>query len=58
MYIHQAQRLRREWAAKGNPPCDHAQVQPETTVTRYSTGNWICVTCGKSMPEVKEAPRR
>ena len=41
MYVHEAKQFRREWAANVNLPGEHSQVQPETTVTRYSTGNYV-----------------
>jgi hypothetical protein len=44
-----------EWATNETPPCDRSQVQPETTVTGYSTGN---VACGQTILKKNEGPRK
>ena len=47
MRIEKVLRLRRAWAMKGNPVCDHRVVDGEYYLGKY-TGNYICTTCGKS----------
>jgi len=37
--------LRRAWAAKGNPPCDHPIVDREYYLGG-DTGDYACTVCG------------
>ena len=47
MQIEEGLELRRRWAKKGNPPCDHPQLAREY-VRGANTGDVVCTTCGKS----------
>ncbi|MER7507096.1 hypothetical protein ABTX82_01905 [Streptomyces lavendulae] len=46
MQMDDAIRLRREWAAKGNPPCDHPETDKEYD-RGGDTGDRVCTTCGR-----------
>lgn len=45
MHMDEGARVRKEWAAKGNPPCDHPNYEKEAGYGGY-TGDNICTTCG------------
>ena len=42
-----AAELRRDWAAKGNPPCDHPHTDREYALSSH-TGDRVCTTCGET----------
>lgn len=46
MLIEEALKLRRNWAMKGNPPCNHEKFSEEFYWNKR-TGNYICTNCGK-----------
>jgi hypothetical protein len=46
MQMDKARRLRAAWEKKGNPPCDHPNLDKEY-MAGYDTGDKICTTCGK-----------
>lgn len=37
--------LRKAWKAKGNPPCDHLDIDREYMYGAHS--DYICTTCGE-----------
>lgn len=41
--------IRREWEAKGNPPCDHPVTEREY-YRGSDTGDMVCLVCGESWP--------
>ena len=47
MELKDVQRLQREWAAKGSPPCDHPELVKEV-IDRIKTGDKVCTTCGQN----------
>ena len=47
MTPEEARRLRQQWKAAGQPPCEHTTLRLERTVGGYFTGNYICVRCGQ-----------
>jgi len=47
MQIKKGEQLRKEWAEKGNPPCDHLVLDKEYHLGA-DTGDLICTTCGDS----------
>ena len=49
MEWHEAGRLQRAWVAKGNPPCDHPEVERES-IRGMNTGDEVCTTCGETGP--------
>lgn len=46
MQMEEAQRLQREWAGKGNPPCAH-EVASKEYYLGTQTGDRVCHTCGQ-----------
>jgi len=38
-------KLKREWEARGNPPCDHPHSVQEH-IGSAGTGDYVCTTCG------------
>lgn len=42
-------KLRAEWIAKGDPPCDHPRVDKEHYLGT-GTGDEACLICGRSWP--------
>lgn len=46
MDVDRAKSLRQSWKAKGNPPCTHPRVDPESNPSGYFTGHVVCKTCG------------
>jgi hypothetical protein len=44
--VERAKVLRQSWKSKGNPPCSHRRVDPESNASGYFTGNVICKACG------------
>lgn len=60
MQMSKAEQLRRAWAEKGNPPCEHPQLDREYYLGA-DTGDYVCTTCGTvfpdgKVPEGEEAP--
>ena len=49
MQLAQAAALRRDWEAKGNPPCEHPGVEKEYQLVA-DTGDEVCTTCGACGP--------
>lgn len=49
MQLDKAARLRKEWAARGSPPCDHSSKAKEYYLSS-DTGDQVCVTCGEIFP--------
>ena len=49
MQLAQAAALRRNWEAKGNPPCEHPEVDKEYDLGA-DTGDEVCTTCGTYGP--------
>jgi len=47
MQLARAERLRRRWAARGNPPCTHPNLDKEYYLSS-DTGDYVCTTCGKA----------
>ena len=45
--MSEAAELRKEWAAKGDPPCEHPHVVKERHDLGASTGDYVCDTCGE-----------
>ncbi|MFZ7134136.1 MAG: hypothetical protein ACOWWR_17465 [Eubacteriales bacterium] len=39
--------LRKRWLAKGNPPCDHPELEREYFLGADS-GDYVCLICGES----------
>ena len=46
MQANKARRLREQWAAKGNPPCDHPTLDKEY-IEGFDTGDRVCTICGE-----------
>jgi hypothetical protein len=46
--MEKAQRLREEWQAKGNPPCEHKNTEKEHYLGS-DTGDRVCSTCGATI---------
>ncbi|MGW2010831.1 hypothetical protein [Streptomyces nigrescens] len=46
MQMDEAEKLRRAWAAKGSPPCDHPTKAKEYHLGS-ATGDKVCTTCGE-----------
>ncbi|WP_199828548.1 hypothetical protein [Streptomyces sp. WM6372] len=44
--MHEAIQVRREWADKGSPPCEHPQIEKEYHLGS-DTGDKVCTTCGQ-----------
>jgi len=47
MQMKKASRLRKEWAERGNPPCDHSVLDKEYHLGA-DTGDLVCTTCGET----------
>jgi len=47
MQMKQASALRKHWKTKGNPPCEHPNLDKEY-IEGFGTGYRVCTTCGKS----------
>ena len=45
-------KLREDWIAKGDPPCDHPKVDTEYYLGSQ-TGDEACMLCGRSWPRGK-----
>jgi len=45
MQEEEAAQLRDIWARKGNPPCDHSEIDKE--YFKGSQGDYVCTACGK-----------
>lgn len=45
MQANDARDLRREWKAKGNPPCEHESTSRELDLGSH-TGDYVCDRCG------------
>lgn len=59
IYMSEAQKLREDWAARGNPPCEHAEIVRERHDLGASTSDYVCTTCGKTWwGDDPERPRR
>ena len=58
MQADKAERLRRQWIAKGSPPCEHAHLDKEY-MEGMDTGDKVCITCGESFApsELKQDPK-
>ena len=49
MQLKKAETLRRAWIEKGNPSCEHPEVDKEYYLGT-DTGDEVCTTCGRSAP--------
>ena len=49
MQMEKAKRLRERWGAKGNPTCDHPELDKEYYLGAQ-TGDYVCISCGESFP--------
>lgn len=47
MQTDDARQLREEWARKGNPPCDHPDLDKEHGLGT-GTGDYVCTNCGQT----------
>lgn len=47
MQMEKAAQLRKLWKAKGNPPCNHPDLDKEYYLGA-DTGDYVCTTCGES----------
>lgn len=47
MQIKGVQELQREWKEKGNPPCNHPNIDKEYYLGAQ-TGDYYCVICGET----------
>lgn len=47
MQTKDAVKLRERWTKKGNPLCEHRNLEREFN-SEVATGNYICTTCGES----------
>jgi hypothetical protein len=47
MQFDEAEKLKKQWEASGNQPCDHPRKEKEHYLGS-ATGDEICTTCGKS----------
>ena len=56
MQIEDGVWLRKTWAAKGNPSCDHPAVEKEYS-RGADTGDEVCTTCGDAGPRGTSRPR-
>jgi hypothetical protein len=43
------EKLRKMWAALGNPPCRHPKLELESSTEVYLTGRHVCTTCGAAL---------
>ena len=58
MQAKKAARLRRLWMDKGNPPCDHPELDKEYYLGAQ-TGDYVCTTCGQTFtPDEAEVIRK
>jgi len=46
MKEEEARQRRVFWKAKGNPPCDHPEIEKERFEEGGRTGFYVCTTCG------------
>lgn len=44
MTYEEAEELSRKWKEKGNPPCDHSEIDREYMYGAHS--DYVCTTCG------------
>lgn len=58
MQSDKAARLRKDWAAKGSPPCEHPELAREYYLSS-NTGDKVCTTCGEdfSPQELRQMDR-
>jgi hypothetical protein len=47
MQARKAAQLQAAWAKKGNPPCEHPNLDKEYTLGA-DTGDVVCTTCGET----------
>ena len=47
MQMSEAETLRKRWARKGNPPCEHPKLDKEY-IEGWDTGDKVCTICGKN----------
>jgi len=45
MHAEQVKRLKKDWAAKGGPPCEHPLIE-KVRQEGAETGHKACVICG------------
>lgn len=55
--MEDADSLYREWLRKGNPPCDHPNVEREYYLGSH-TGDERCTTCGATNPTQTKKPNK
>lgn len=57
MQMKKAEQLRERWKNKGNPTCDHPDLEKEY-IQGYDTGSMVCTTCGESFysSELEQEP--
>jgi len=46
MQAEEARQRRERWQRKGNPPCDHPQLDKEYFLGANS-GDYVCIQCGE-----------
>ncbi len=46
MQADKAEKLRKQWISKGNPPCNHPVLDNEY-MGELDTGDRVCKTCGQ-----------
>jgi hypothetical protein len=47
MQMKKVAQLRREWAEKGSPPCEHSTLDKEYHLGA-DTGDLVCTSCGET----------
>jgi hypothetical protein len=47
MQAKKAAKLHKEWVEKGNPPCDHVNLDKEYDLGA-DTGDLVCTSCGET----------
>jgi hypothetical protein len=49
MQTSESMALMKAWEERGNPPCDHPQLDKEYYLGS-ATGDYVCTTCGEQRP--------
>lgn len=56
MQMMDASEARKQWAAKGNPPCEH-EYEKEYALS-MDTGDYVCRNCGDELTREERMKRR
>lgn len=58
MQMKKAEQLRKQWENKGNPPCDHPNLDKEY-IEGFDTGDRVYTTCGQyfAPSELEQDPK-